>query len=157
MPRHSEVRRLPYTPEQMFDLVADIASYPRFLPWVSAVRIRSNGASETVADLVVGFGGLKERFTSRVRKERPGRLTVDYVDGPLRFLRNDWTFALVPGGGCDIGFIVEFAFKLRIFEAVAGQVFDRALRRMIASFEERARVLYGVSAGISSSSAHSAA
>lgn len=157
MPRHAETRRLPYTPEQMFDLVADIASYPQFLPWVSAARIRSNDASEAVADLVVGFGGLRERFTSRVRKERPGRLTVDYVDGPLKFLKNDWTFTPDGAGGCVIGFEVAFAFRSRIFEAVAGQVFDRALRRMIAAFEERARILYASPSGMRSSSAQSAA
>lgn len=152
------MRRLPYTPEQMFDLVADVASYPRFLPWVSAARVRTNSPTEMIADLVVGFGGLKERFTSRVRKERPGCLTVDYVDGPLKSLRNDWTFTADGAGGCEIGFEVTFAFRSRILETVAGQVFERALRRMIGAFEERARVLYGSEvSGISNSSAHSAA
>ena len=71
MPRHSETRHLPYTPEQLFDLVADVARYDEFLPWVVAVRVRSSSEKETVADLVVGFNAFKERFTSRVVKERP--------------------------------------------------------------------------------------
>ena len=74
MPRHKETRRLPYTPEQMFDLVADVGRYGEFLPWVAAVRVRSNSETEMVADLVVGFSAFKERFTSRVSKIRPRKI-----------------------------------------------------------------------------------
>jgi coenzyme Q-binding protein COQ10 len=158
MPRHSEKRNLPYSPEQVFDLVADVKRYQEFLPWVAATRIRSDSEAEMVADLVVGFGALKETFTSRVRKERPRSITVEYVEGPLKFLKNDWTFRPDGKGGTDVDFCVDFAFKSRIFESLAGQVFDRALRRMIFAFEERAADLYGPEApGISNSSAHSAA
>jgi coenzyme Q-binding protein COQ10 len=159
MPQHSETRRLPYRPEQMFDLVADVARYPEFLPWVSAVRVRSNDEAAMVADVIVGFKGLRESFTSRVSKERPGRIHVDYVEGPLKFLRNDWGFR-PDGDGCFVDFAVEFQFKSRIFEAIAGQVFGTALRRMIGAFEDRARKLYGAAgapSGSSSSSATSAA
>jgi len=79
MPRHSETKHLPYTPEQLFELVADVARYDEFLPWVVAVRVRSSSETETVADLVVGFNAFKERFTSRVTKQRPGRILVDYI------------------------------------------------------------------------------
>lgn len=161
MPRHSETRRLAFTPEQMFDLVADVARYPEFLPWVSAARVSDDATDSVRADLVIGFGGFKERFTSRLRKERPTRLTVDYVDGPLKFLINEWTFAPDGAGGCALGFRVEFAFRSRLLEAVAARVFDRALRHMIAAFEARAESLYGAGkhsgSGISKSSAHSAA
>ena len=92
MPRHSETRYLPYSPDQLFDLVADVANYHEFLPWVSAVRIRSDSAEQMVADLIVGFNAFKERFTSRVVKERPGRICVDYVEGPLKYLHNEWKF-----------------------------------------------------------------
>ncbi len=153
MPRHSETRHLPYTPEQLFDMVADIARYDEFLPWVVAVRIRSSSEEETVADLVVGFNAFKERFTSRVRKERPGHICVDYVEGPLKYLKNEWRFEPASKGGTDVFFSVDFAFRSRIFEALAGQMFDRALRRMTSAFEERAAVLDGMS----SSSAQSAA
>ena len=153
MPRHTERRHLPYSPDQLFDMVADIGRYDEFLPWVMAVRIRSSSETETVADLVVGFNAFKERFTSRVSKDRPGTITVDYVEGPLKYLHNEWRFEPAPGGGTDLCFSVDFAFKSRIFEAVAGQVFDRALRKMTSAFEQRAAVLYGSR----SSSAHSAA
>ena len=153
MPRHSETRHLPYTPDQLFDLVADVTKYDEFLPWVVAVRVRSSSETETVADLVVGFNAFKERFTSRVEKQRPGRICVDYIEGPLKFLHNEWRFEPSPDGGTDVHFAVDFAFKSRLFETLAGAMFDRALRRMIGAFEQRAAALYG----ISRSSAQSAA
>jgi coenzyme Q-binding protein COQ10 len=152
MPRHSETRYLPYTPEQLFDLVADVERYDEFLPWVVAVRVRSSSETETVADLVVGFNAFKERFTSRVVKERPQRICVDYVEGPLKFLHNEWEFE-PEDGGTRLHFAVDFAFKSRLFETLAGSMFDRALRRMTDAFEQRAAALYG----ISKSSAQSAA
>ena len=152
MPSHHEVRRLPYTADQMFDLVADVRRYPEFLPWVIAMRVRKDEAAETLADMIVGFKGLRETFASRVAKTRPGAIHVDYLDGPLKYLRNDWIFT-PEGAGCAVDFTVDFAFKNRVFEALAGQVFGTALRRMIGAFETRAAALYGSS----SSSAHSAA
>ena len=164
MPRHAETRRLPYTPEQMFDLVADVGRYGEFLPWVSAVRVRSNSETEMVADLIVGFKGLRETFSSKVEKQRPEHIRVDYLEGPLKHLHNDWKFRPDGKGGCLVDFEVDFTFKSRVFEMLAGQVFDRALRMMINAFEERAARLYGDSAagaagspGSSSSSAHNAA
>ena len=157
MPRHSETRRLPYSCEQMFDLVADVARYAEFLPWVSAMRVRQDGDTETLADMIVGFKGLRETFTSRVEKTRPTDLSVDYVDGPLKYLRNEWHFRPEPQG-CAVDFTVDFAFKNRMFEMIAGQVFGAALRKMIGAFETRAAELDGVDAsGSKSSSAHSAA
>jgi coenzyme Q-binding protein COQ10 len=144
MPRHSEQKHFPYSPEQLFDLVADVKRYDEFLPWVTAVRIRSSSEAETVADLIVGFNAFKERFTSRVQKERPGRIVVDYLEGPLKYLHNEWRFEPASGGGTDVHFSVDFAFKSRIFEAIAGAMFDRALRKMIGAFESRAMALYGI-------------
>ncbi len=144
MPRHSEHKHFPYTPEQLFDLVADVKRYDEFLPWVTAVRVRSSSEAETVADLIVGFNAFKERFTSRVQKERPGRIVVDYLEGPLKYLHNEWRFEPASGGGTDVHFSVDFAFKSRIFEAIAGAMFDRALRKMIGAFESRAIALYGI-------------
>jgi coenzyme Q-binding protein COQ10 len=153
MPRHSEIKHLPYTPEQLFELVGDVRRYDEFLPWVTAVRVRSSTETELVADLIVGFGAFKERFTSRVQKQRPRRILVDYVEGPLKYLQNEWVFEPAAGGGTDVHFSVDFAFKSRIFESLAGAMFDRALRKMTGAFETRAAALYGVS----SSSAQSAA
>jgi coenzyme Q-binding protein COQ10 len=145
MPRHSETRHFLYSPDQLFDLVADVGSYDQFLPWVSAVRIRSNNEREMIADLIVGFNAFKERFTSRVTKARPGRICVDYIEGPLKYLKNEWQFDPAPQGGTNVHFSVDFAFKSRLFESLAGQMFDRALRRMTGAFEKRADELYGIS------------
>ncbi len=148
-----EQRELPYSAEQMFDLVADVARYREFLPWVIATRIRADSNTELTADMVVGFKSFRESFTSRVIKQRPREIEVIYVDGPLRDLDNVWRFEPLPSGGCRVDFAVDFAFKSRVFEALAGQYFDRAFRKMVAAFEARAQQLYGSSI----SSAQSAA
>ncbi|WP_296676048.1 type II toxin-antitoxin system RatA family toxin [Novosphingobium sp.] len=153
MPGINEVRRLAWSAEQMFDLVADVGRYAEFLPWVVATRVRSDSETEMVADMLVGFNALRERFTSRVIKERPGRIEVIYIDGPMRDLDNVWQFRALESGGCEVEFCVDFTFRNAVFEALAGQYFDRAFRRMVNAFEARAQALYGSS----SSSATSAA
>jgi len=146
----------------MFELVADVRRYAEFLPWVIAMRVRKDTATETLADMIVGFKGLRETFTSQIAKDPPHAIRVDYIEGPLKYLHNDWRFR-VDGDGCFVDFSVDFAFRNRIFEMLAGQVFGVALRRMIGAFEDRARALYSVAStgsigtGISRSSAHSAA
>ena len=153
MPGIREVRILPWSAEQMFDLVADVARYGEFLPWVVATRVRSDSESEMVADMMVGFNALRERFTSRVEKHRPDRIKVHYLDGPMRDLDNVWHFRPLEGGGCEVEFHVTFTFRNAMFERLAGQYFDRAFRKMVNAFEERAEKLYGNN----SSSATSAA
>ncbi len=153
MPGIRETRVLPYSCEQMFDLVADVARYKEFLPWVVATRVRSDSETEMTADMVVGFKNLRESFTSKVSKQRPEMIDVQYIDGPLKDLDNRWYFEALPGGGCKVDFSVDFTFKNRVFEALAGQYFDRAFRKMVTAFEDRAMQLYGSS----NSSAHSVA
>ena len=146
----------------MFDLVADVGRYGEFLPWVSGVRVRANNDHEMIADLIVGFKGLRERFTSRVHKHRPDHIKVDYLDGPLKHLSNEWHFE-PSATGCTVDFTVDFSFRNSLFERIAGQVFDKALRKMIGAFEERAAALYAVQplspsfSGSSNSSASSVA
>lgn len=143
MPVIREKKRLPYTAEQMFDLVADVARYDEFLPWIVGVRVKSDSESEMVADLLVGFKALREKFTSRVLKDRPDTIEVIYLDGPMKDLDNHWRFSPLPDGGCEIDFRVEFTFRNRIFEALAGQYVDRAFHKMVAAFVARAEQLYG--------------
>ena len=143
MPGIRETRRLPYSCEQMFDLVADVGSYGEFLPWVVATRVRSDTPKEMTADMLVGFKAIREKFTSRVEKNRPHQIDVHYVDGPLRDLDNNWTFRPAEDGGCEIDFCVDFTFRNRVFESLAGQYFDRAFPRMVEAFEKRADELYG--------------
>lgn len=143
MPGIRETRRLPYSAQQMFDLVADVGRYAEFLPWVIATRVRSNSDTEMVADMVVGFKSLRESFTSRVAKTPAREIAVHYVDGPLSDLDNVWTFRAVDDQTCEIDFLVEFTFKNRLFEKIAGQYFDKAFRKMVEAFETRAAQLYG--------------
>lgn len=146
----------------MFDLVADIARYDEFLPWVQAMRIRGHEGNVVTADMVVGFKMVRERFTSQVTLERPDRVHVDYISGPLKYLKNDWVFRAAPNGGCDVDFSVDFEFNNRIFERLAGMFFHEAFKRMVSAFEARAAAVYGApgqsqASGINSSSATSAA
>ena len=142
MPGIRELRRLPYSAEQMFDLVADVGRYQEFLPWVVGTRVRSDSATEMVADMLIGFNALREKFTSRVEKERARRINVHYLDGPLRDLDNTWLFRPTDEG-CEVDFAVSFTFRNAVFEALAGQYFDRAFRKMVGAFESRADQLYG--------------
>ena len=153
MPGIHEVRRLPWSAEQMFDLVADVGRYGEFLPWVVATRVTSNTDEEMVADMLVGFSAIREKFTSRVSKRRPEEIRVHYVDGPLRDLDNVWLFRPLDAHSCEVEFSVSFTFRNALFEKLAGQYFDKAFRKMVAAFEARAEQLYGRS----SSSATTAA
>ena len=142
MHRHAETRRLPFTAEQMFDLVADIERYPEFLPWCVAARVRPRGENELEAELVVGHGPLREKFVTRDVLDRPHSIEVSYLRGPFRHLHNSWVFAPAEGGS-TVSFEVEFEFRSRLFERLMGRFFGEAVRRMVAAFERRARDIYG--------------
>lgn len=142
MPTHAEKQIVPYTPEQLFDLVADVDKYPRFLPWCVAARVHHREADHVKADLTIGFGPFRESFTSRVTLDRPNRVVVKYENGPFRYLNNQWDF--VPrGAGTEVSFFVDFEFRSRILQAAIGVVFNEAVRRMVNAFLKRARDVYG--------------
>jgi coenzyme Q-binding protein COQ10 len=143
MPTHAEQRVLPYTPEQLFALVADVDRYPEFLPWCVGARVRERKPELIVADLIIGFKMFRERFTSRVNLDPPHRIDVAYTEGPFKYLNNHWVFERVRGG-CRIDFFVDFEFHSRILQRVIGVLFHEAVRRMVAAFEHRAEQLYGV-------------
>lgn len=144
MLQHIEQRHLPYTPEQMFDLVADVARYHEFAPWCIASRI-NRVESETIfyADLVVGYKMFRERFTSKVVLDRPSRIHIEYLKGPLKNLKNNWEFIRQPDGTCIIDFSVEFEFSNVALQALANMFFNEVVKRMVSAFEERAKILYG--------------
>jgi coenzyme Q-binding protein COQ10 len=145
MPRHDETKTIPYRPDQIFDLVADVAKYPEFLPWCSAAKLRSQTETELVADLTIGFGPFRESFTSRVSLERPERIRVRYENGPFRYLNNEWNFNPDPRG-CRVHFFVDFEFRSRLLQMAIGAVFNEAVRRMVNAFMSRARAVYGAPA-----------
>jgi coenzyme Q-binding protein COQ10 len=142
MPTHAERKVVPYSPEQLFDIVADVGKYPRFLPWCVASRVRNQTKDGLVGDLTIGFGPFRESFTSRVSLDRPKRVTVTYENGPFRYLNNQWEF-LPHGTGTEVDFFVDFEFRSRILQAAIGVVFNEAVRRMVNAFLKRAREVYG--------------
>lgn len=144
MPTHAEQRLLPYRPEQLFDLVADIERYPEFLPWCVACRVTRKDGPVVWGDLMVGFRVFRETFTSKVTLDRPDRIHVEYVDGPFRYLNNHWRFLPEDGGkATTIDFYIDFEFRSRLLQKVATTVFNEAVRRMVGAFEARAHEIYG--------------
>ncbi|MBI1172677.1 type II toxin-antitoxin system RatA family toxin [bacterium] len=152
MTRHHEEKVLPFTPAQMFDLVADVAQYPEFLPWTAAARIRSRstiaGGEVMEADLVISFKLFRERFGSRVTLlPDEGRILTEYLDGPFRHLKSVWSFAEAGAAGCKVTFDVDFEFRNAILAGVIGLVFNEAMTRVVRAFETRAHALYPPVAG----------
>jgi len=142
MPTHAQKTFMPYRPDQLFDLVADVGRYPEFLPWCIGARVRERSEAHLVADLVIGFKVFRERFTSHVTLERPDHIHVRYEEGPFRYLNNHWKF-LPDGHGTVVDFYVDFEFRSRILQAAIGVVFNEAVRVMVAAFQRRARRVYG--------------
>ncbi len=151
MPTHSENRPLPFTAQQMYDLVADVARYPEFLPWCAAARVRRvtpDGPSQVMeADLVISFKVFRERFGSRVVLW-PETLKIDteYLDGPFKYMKSTWSFTARNDGGCDVHFFVDFEFRNAILQGIIGLVFNEAMHRIVRAFEARAVALYGAGA-----------
>lgn len=146
MPKHHENRVMPYTADQMYALVADVARYPEFLPWCAAARIRTQtdqGDSTLIeADLVISFKVFRERFGSRVRLWRADRrIDTEYLDGPFKYLQSGWQFTDCERG-CQVDFFVDFEFKNAILQGVIGVVFNEAMQRIVRAFETRAAALY---------------
>ena len=147
MPTHSETRHLPYTAQQMYDLVADVGQYPQFLPWCSAARVRSvvpTGQSEVMAaDLVISFKVFRERFGSRVVLwPADKKIETEYLDGPFKYMISNWEF-VDTDSGCDVSFFVDFEFKNAVLQGIIGLVFNEAMQRIVRAFETRAEDLYG--------------
>ena len=144
MPTHIEQKKLPYTPEQMFALVADVEKYQEFAPWCVASRVTKQESERVFyADLVVGYKLFREKFSSKVFLEEPDHIYIEYQKGPLKHLKNHWRFIREPDGSCLIDFSVEFEFKNNMLQSLAQVFFQEVIRRMVSAFEERAKNLYG--------------
>jgi coenzyme Q-binding protein COQ10 len=155
MPTFSTTHRVAFTPRQMFDLVADVEHYPRFLPLCEGLTVRKREREADndvlICDMTVGYKAIRETFTSRVTLDEAGLLVhagsvPEYPSGPFRRVENRWTFAAAPGGGCDVGFFIAYDFKSLMLQALVGGLFDRVFRRYTQAFEERARAVYGAAA-----------
>jgi len=143
MPKHAEKRLVPYSPAQMYDLVADVNRYQEFLPWCLGSRIRKQTDRVIEADLIIGFKIYREKFGSRVELDPDTRtIRTAYLDGPFRYLKNEWVFH-PDEQGCLVDFYVDFEFKSRTLQRVIEPLFNEAVKRMVRAFETRARDLYG--------------
>ena len=147
MSAHHETRVLPYTADQMYALVADVANYPKFLPWTAAARVRSTtdaGDHQVMlADLVISFKVFREKFGSRVVLwPEKQKIDTSYLDGPFNHMESTWQFRDVEGG-CEVTFDVDFEFRNRLLQGAAGMFFNEAMQRVVRAFETRATELYG--------------
>ena len=148
MPSFRIARKVRHTPEQMYDLVADVERYPEFLPLCEALRVirrqeDANGATVLVAEMAVGYKAIRERFATRVTLDRPNlRITAEYIDGPFRHLENRWAFRPGANGGCEVDFFITYEFKSFALGLLMGKMFDKAFRKFTDAFESRADRIY---------------
>lgn len=148
MPTHAETRALPYSAQQMYDLVADVGRYPEFLPWTAAARVRSrtpqgDGREVMEADLMISFKVFRERFASRVvLNPEAMKIDTEYLDGPFKHMISTWEFSDTETGS-DVHFFVDFEFRNRLLQSAAGLFFYEAMQRIVRAFEARAHDLYG--------------
>ena len=158
MPVVKQTRIVPFLPEQMFDLVVDVANYPDFLPWCVASRVREKSDTHIVADLVIGFKMVRERFTSRVTLDRDN-LVIDtaLVEGPFKHMTNNWRFRPTEDSkGAEIDIHVDFAFRSALLQRLLEPFFEEAQKRLIGAFEKRAYQLYGDPAASSADTSNKA-
>lgn len=148
MPKFETTRRVSHSPEEMYALVADVEKYPEFLPLCEALNVRSrrerDGREILVADMTVGYKAIRETFATQVLlTPEANTIDVKYLDGPFRYLTNEWKFVAADGGGSDVEFFIDYEFKSRILGALMGTMFDRAFRMFAEAFEKRADAIYG--------------
>ena len=149
MPRFSTKRRVQHSAADMFDLVADVESYPEFVPMCSAMRVRSKidkggGVIVMVAAMTVAYKVIQQTFTSRATLDKPNlKILVEYLDGPFRHMQNRWTFHATGENTCEVEFFIEYEFRSRALAMMMGALFDTVFRRMAAAFEKRADRVYG--------------
>jgi coenzyme Q-binding protein COQ10 len=140
---HSEQYKSPYTPAQLFDLVADVEHYPEFLPWCAAARILKQEENLIIAELVIHFKNFQERYTSRVTLNRPHEIIAEMIDGPFEYLYNKWQFVENDDGGTIVNFNISFKFRVKLWQVIIGLMFEKSVKKMVAAFEKRAEKIWG--------------
>lgn len=142
MPTHSEIKIIPYTDQQIFDLVTDVERYPEFLPWVTKATIISRNDNSFIADLEIGYKFLTTVYRSEVVMHPHSRIDVNYLNGPFTRLNNHWQFKMLNEKLTEIDFYIDFEFSSLSLQNLMQPVFSEAVRRLIGAFEKRAAVLY---------------
>jgi len=149
MPEFSTKRRVRHSAANMFDLVADVEKYPRFVPLCAALKVKSraamgDGIAVLVADMTVAYKMIRQTFTSRVTLDRPGlKIVVEYLNGPFKRMQNRWTFHPEPDNTCEVEFYIDYEFRSRALAMLMGAMFDTAFRKFAAAFATRADEVYG--------------
>lgn len=149
MPQFSTKRHVQHSASDMFDLVADVESYPEFVPMCSAMHVRSrtdkgSGVTVIVAAMTVAYKMIHQTFTSRATLDKPNlKILVEYLDGPFRHMQNRWAFHATGEQTCEVEFFIEYEFRSRTLAMLMGTLFDTVFRRMVAAFEKRADAVYG--------------
>ena len=144
---HRETRIVPYPAELMYAVVSDVEKYPQFLPWVVALRVLSRRENGMTAEMAVGYGALRERYTSDVALDPAiRRIDVTQIKGPFKTLENHWQFTPISNEnmgdeGCEVAFSILFEFKSRLLHSVAGAKFEKVMLKMADAFEERAKAI----------------
>jgi len=151
MPNFKTRRRVHHTAAQMYALVADVETYPQFLPMCQKLRVLKRDTDEAgdprlIAQMEVGFKAIRESFTSKVvLREAVRRIEVAYIDGPFRRLINTWDFVdETEPGWSSVDFLIDYEFRSRTLALLMGSMFDAAFRRFSQAFEERADRVYGL-------------
>ena len=133
---------LGYSAEQMFDLVAKVEDYPKFLPWCGGVTVLERSADVLVANLAINFHGVKQGFTTRNHNTRPTQMTMKLVDGPFKMLDGTWTFKALRADACKVDFDLRYEFSSTLLEQLIGPVFGMIANNMVDSFCKRAEAVY---------------
>ena len=145
----SEVRKvdrnaiMPYTAEAMYQLVADVETYPEFLPWCRSARIEQSRGDEIQASLEIARGPVRKSFTTRNTLEPGEAIRMSLVDGPFKHLEGEWRFTPLGNDGSKIELHLEFDFASRLLKATVGPVFNHIAETMVEAFCRRAHDLYG--------------
>jgi coenzyme Q-binding protein COQ10 len=142
MPEHRETKILPFTPEQVFAVVNDVENYHHFLPWCQKTRVYNRQDGQYMADVMIGYKMIREKYTSRVHYEAPHRISVEYITGPFQRLQNTWSFTTHPDG-CQVDFFIDFEFRSLLLQKLASSVFYEVVKHMVHAFEQRAISLHG--------------
>lgn len=134
---------VPYTPEQMFDLVNDVDAYPDFLHWCRGSSVEKISDTEVVATVEVGIGGIRRNFTTRNTLARPGAITMELVAGPFDAFNGDWRFAAAANGGCTVELNLVFEVSATPLEMLFASLFEEVVHTQVAAFVSRADAIYG--------------
>lgn len=141
MPIHNDKIIAPHSANQMFDLVMDIANYPKFLPWCKSASIHERGEGYVIADLTIGYKMMTSTYRSKV-KTAANRIEIEYLEGPFKKLQNHWQFTPLNDNTCEVDFFIDFEFKSSLFQHMIEALFSEAVGVMIKAFEGRARAVY---------------